>query len=429
MKRRAEYEKHFDAYSCPADGIGDVCASLLPAYALAEGEAEEPAEIPEIPSEEEIIDIEKVDITSNNTEEVVPEVEILSDVIAEEIIEPVVEEAEEKALGINAPETELVVGETMQLMNAAANGYVASGECGENLTWTLDDKGTLTISGTGDMNNYTFSISTGISVDSPWYEIRNKIINIEIESAVTSIGSYAFYNCSNLKTVSIGNNVTSIDTTAFENSANINSFTVSEGNSIFCSLDGVVYYKSKTKLIVFPSGQTGTFVIPSSVTEIERYSFALCHLSEITIPDKVNKIGEFAFFACHFEEVTLPSALESIEKGLFQKSGIKSIVIPQSVKRIGGLSFFSSALEDVYYNGTKEQWDAISFGSLNEDLLNANIHFFGITSTYTVTYNLNGREGALSVQTKTAVQPHPIFSSPSTVREPLTVRVVPSPQM
>ena len=64
----------------------------------------------------------------------------------------------------------------------------SKGTCGENLTWALDDRGTLTISGTGDMNQYSSSTRA------PWYSQRTKITSVVIDEGATSVGAYAFYN-------------------------------------------------------------------------------------------------------------------------------------------------------------------------------------------------------------------------------------------
>lgn len=66
-------------------------------------------------------------------------------------------------------------------------GLPISGTCGDNLTWTLDEGGTLTISGTGDMTDYNSS--------APWATIQGSIKAIVIEEGVTSIGDYAFRHC------------------------------------------------------------------------------------------------------------------------------------------------------------------------------------------------------------------------------------------
>lgn len=59
-----------------------------------------------------------------------------------------------------------------------------SGSCGDNLTWTLDESGLLTVSGTGTMDNYTF-------IDpAPWAD--SDVRDVVIEEGVTSVGTYAF---------------------------------------------------------------------------------------------------------------------------------------------------------------------------------------------------------------------------------------------
>lgn len=90
-----------------------------------------------------------------------------------------------------------------------------SGTCGDNLTWTLDNNGTLTISGTGDMEDYSYSY------DVPWYSPRLLIESVVIENGVTSIGSNAFYYCSSLTSVTIPDSVTSIGEYAFHNCINL----------------------------------------------------------------------------------------------------------------------------------------------------------------------------------------------------------------
>ena len=76
-----------------------------------------------------------------------------------------------------------------------------SGRCGANLTWMLDDDGTLTISGTGDMYDYYY--------DSPFYK-NSSIKSVIIENGITSIGTTAFMQCDSLESVTIPDSVTSI---------------------------------------------------------------------------------------------------------------------------------------------------------------------------------------------------------------------------
>ena len=88
---------------------------------------------------------------------------------------------------------------------------IESGTCGNNLTWTLTDDGTLTISGTGEMNDYAYDVS------SPWFSQRGNIKTARIEQGVTSIGDHAFEDCYSLISITIPESVTSIGDMAFRN--------------------------------------------------------------------------------------------------------------------------------------------------------------------------------------------------------------------
>ena len=100
---------------------------------------------------------------------------------------------------------------------------VASGTCGDNLTWTLDDEGTLTISGTGDMFSYFYSPRA------PWYSRLSSITSVIIEDGVTSIGWHAFDGCSSLTSIEIPDSVTSIDGSAFSGCSSLTSVTIGNG--------------------------------------------------------------------------------------------------------------------------------------------------------------------------------------------------------
>jgi hypothetical protein len=133
---------------------------------------------------------------------------------------------------------------------------VASGECGENLTWMLEEDGTLTISGTGTMTDYTYY--------APWRSYAFRIITVIIENGVTSIGNGAFSECRNLTSVTIPESVTSIENDAFHNCYSLTSVT-----------------------------------IPGSVTSIGNDAFYYCSsLTSVTIPESVTRIGNYAFYNC-----------------------------------------------------------------------------------------------------------------------------------
>ena len=265
--------------------------------------------------------------------------------------------------------------------NAIAASAASSGNCGDsgsNVTWLLDDNGTLTISGSGKIEDYRSDI------DQPWYSNRSDITSVVIEPGVTSIGSQAFYECSNLTSITIPSGLTSIGEQAFGNCTGLTSITIPSGfisigdyafwnctgltsitiqngvtsigtgafgnctgltsitipssvtsigvnvfynctgltditvdsnNSSFCSESGVLFNKDKTTLIYYPLGKNdSSYTIPDGVTVIEQYAF-YCN-SKLT-------------------SVTIPSGVTSIGEMAFREcSGLTSVIVPSSVTSI-----------------------------------------------------------------------------------------------
>lgn len=179
----------------------------------------------------------------------------------------------------------------------ATLAITASGTCGNNVTWVLTDDWTLTISGTGDMNDYN-------AYRAPWYDSRNNITAVIIEDGVTSIGKRAFYGCCNLASVTISKDVVSIGAGVFEYCSSLTSITIPEG-----------------------------------VTRIGASAFEYCsNLTDITIPNTVTSIEEHAFYDCKkLDNVILPIGVASIENDAFHGcSSLTNITIPESVTNIGG---------------------------------------------------------------------------------------------
>lgn len=157
---------------------------------------------------------------------------------------------------------------------------------------------------------------------------------------VTSIGEYAFYNCTSLTQITIPDSVTSIGYSAFYNCTSLTSISVSAGNKMFSSYDNVLYNKNKTTLIKCPDRKKSVDIL-DSVTRIEDYAFSYCtSLTEITIPDSVTSIGKIAFQSCiSLTEITIPNSVTSIGYSAFNNcTSLTKITIPDSVKSIGELS-------------------------------------------------------------------------------------------
>ena len=210
---------------------------------------------------------------------------------------------------------------------AAAATIVDSGNCGNNVTYTLDSDGLLTISGTGKMKDYTFNIS------SPWE--KTKVNSVVILDGVASIGNYAFYNCSGLISITIPNSVTSIGEYAFSYCTGLTSIT-----------------------------------IPDSVTSIGNYAFSWCSsLTSITIPGSVTSIGYGAFYGCSsLTNITIPDSVTSIGRGaFFYCTGLTNMTIPDSVTSIGEDAFYR--VPNIVYLGNLSEapWGARALNGYIED--------------------------------------------------------------
>ncbi len=268
--------------------------------------------------------------------------------------------------------------------DTAEPAIVASGTCGadgDNLTWTLDDAGTLTVSGEGEMADWNYASYV------PWYSNLDSIQFVTIGSGVTSIGYYAFCNCSDLTSITIpgsvtsigdsafsgcrilmsitiSNNVTSIGYCAFQGCdsltsilipesvtsigyaafsgcRNLRSIQVADGNPSYSSKDGVLFDKDKTQLICCPCSKLGVYSVPDSVTNIVGHAFYCSNLTSIAIPQGVTSIGGYAFFGCYgLTSITLPGSVTSIDRSAFSACiYLTSITISEGVTSIGDEAF------------------------------------------------------------------------------------------
>lgn len=161
---------------------------------------------------------------------------------------------------------------------------------------------------------------------------------------VTTIGGAAFHNCTRLTSITIPDSVSSI------------------GESAFSWCEGLT-----------------SITIPDSVTSIGEHAFAGCYsLTSITIPASVTSISDYAFHNCpSLTDITIPDGVTTIGDSAFcECTSLTSITIPDSVTTIGSSAFYlCDALTDVYYTGSKEDWESISIYSENSALTNANIIF------------------------------------------------------
>lgn len=274
---------------------------------------------------------------------------------------------------------------------------VAEGTCGENLTWKLTDDGTLTISGTGDMDE----IST--PEQQPWYDYRESVLKVVVEEGVTGISRYAFYSNQNLAQVEFADSIRRIGTSVLDGTAfyydEANwgygysplyvgkhliqvSKTVSGGGY---AVSGTVTVEEGTLTIADQAFASCIYVegvvIPASVISIGYSSvpnvFSACKSltgvwidsnnpyyssdsygvvfnkdfsallyaprtmsGTYTVPDSVTSIGECAFSYCELSGLNMGGSVTSIGGGAFEHTNLYEVTIPDSVQTIGGSIFY-----------------------------------------------------------------------------------------
>ncbi|MBQ5910563.1 MAG: leucine-rich repeat protein [Clostridia bacterium] len=133
------------------------------------------------------------------------------------------------------------------------------------------------------IGSYAFSGCTGLT-------------GFTMPTAVTSIGSGAFEDCTSIKSIFIQPNVTSLPASAFDGCTSLISITVASNNANYSSVDGVVYNKNGTTLLIYPKGRAGDYYVPQGVTRISGAAFDDCQaLTSVTIPSSVTVIEQASF--------------------------------------------------------------------------------------------------------------------------------------
>ena len=162
---------------------------------------------------------------------------------------------------------------SLEILNTVTSiGNYAFYNCSKLTSITIPE-GVTTI---GDYAFYNCSALTSVTIGKSVTSIGNyafyncsKLTNVTIPERVTTIGDYTFYNCSALTSVTIGKSVTSIGNEAFSNCRNLEDITVSEENNTYSSVNGVLYDKDQTSIIIIPDKNKGEIIIPKGMFSIE----------------------------------------------------------------------------------------------------------------------------------------------------------------
>lgn len=286
---------------------------------------------------------------------------------------------------------------------------------------------------------------------------RKSLTDVTLPEGLVKIGSESFKNCTALESITIPNTVVYISANVFQGSG-IKEITIPDsvkqiGPYCFCtpSLKSVNLPRSLTEInsVIFSGTSLTTVSIPDSVLKIRNGAFSGCKLLEtVIIPESVTSIEEYAFNSCSaLKSITLPSELSELKHGVFSSctslekidipanikeiqnntflnctslkevnlpsgltkigdsafvgcESLTSIVIPKSVKSFG-TSVFNNYLKTVYFEGSEEEWNAITFGANNTPLEQAEIIFNSTGATVpdepkdSITWSFDSSDGHL----------------------------------
>jgi len=327
--------------------------------------------------------------------------------------------------------------------NSGPSNIIASGVCGDGITWGLDNTGLLTICGTGPMTDYSMQMFNDYSYyPAPWYDYHEMISVVEIEEGITSTGNYSFYNCNNLTSISFPKGMLSIGEHAFRECKNLTYVSFpkslqSIGYAAFYGCSSLIAVNMSEEITnigeaaFYNCGALAEMLLPKSLSNLGDQAFRNCSsMTNVTVPGSVSMIGTAAFLDCSsLINVTIQEGVGRIEKDAFRNctsltslrlpgsvstigeaafmdcsavtsitmlegiteigghafrncGSLVSVEIPESVTSIGYAAFYDCRkLETVYYGGTQTQWGAINIGSYNQKLNSAKNKYYNSDGT------------------------------------------------
>ncbi len=212
----------------------------------------------------------------------------------------------------------------------------------------------------------------------------NHLSSVTLPDSVTTIGSWAFGWCLNVTNFSIGSGLNSMPIDALQTSRSLQNISVHPDNTRYSSIDGVLFNKSATTLIKYPSGKQGPYTIPAGVVIIDHSALQFSHgLTSVTIPDTVLTISEQSFMSCYaMTDIHIGNSVRTIGRRAFDHcTNLTSVIIPNSVTGIVDHAFYACrALATVQFgHGLRSiGWNAfLNCTSLREAILGNSVTHIG----------------------------------------------------
>ena len=262
--------------------------------------------------------------------------------------------------------------------------YHSCGAQGDNVTWTIDANGTLTVSGKGDMADYgecdVFGFGEPVFLYYPKIQpfSGQTIRKVVVEEGVTGIGGLAFCGCGELEEVVLPEGLKRIGTGAFNDADSLAKISLPESVSEigYLAFDGTAYcdnadnwtdgalYLDGWLIKTDPDAIGKKHTVKAGTKGIANSAFLNAEkLQSVTLPDGISYVEDCAFFGCSgLKDITIPTGTKYVGSYAFAKCGnLTSVIIPDSVMQINDSTFINCEnLTDIYFAGSKEEWKTLT---------------------------------------------------------------------
>lgn len=252
----------------------------------------------------------------------------------------------------------------MGLFSITASAVTATSGTTGDCTWTLDGT-VLTISGQGYMlDDYWNS-----GYIAPW---SGKVITeVIFENGVKNIGANAFQGCNEIVFVKMTDSIITIGKEAFECCSNLRNVIFSKNLK---EIEGYAFWGcSNLENIKLPNG----------ITRCGPSAFHYCNsITYVEIPGSLSKIDDYLFTSCsNLKKAKFNSGVKSIDFTDF--GDLEEIILPKTVTYLSGIDFYDTNKLEIYYEGSKEEWEKISFGTDCDAIDNVDIVYNYESRSYT----------------------------------------------
>ena len=214
--------------------------------------------------------------------------------------------------------------------------YYGEGTIGEDISWSLDNRGKLVLEGEGEMPDFA------AYAEAPWYSHRTIVREVEISGAFANIGAYYFGNLPKLAKVVIPDGVERIGDHAFDTCTSLKTVAIPE------SVTAIGDY-------AFNSSAVTAIILPQNVKTIGNYAFNKCRsLSALTCNGAVEVVGDYAFCNTYITDFSFAAGLREIGDYAFAQTSITSFFAPATLESVGDYAFAqTSYLQNCVFNKTQ----------------------------------------------------------------------------